>query len=460
MPGLVPGIHVFVFYLIEDVDGRDKPAMTAAPAWRKIVLGAGRIAMIDRRTFTTLFAGALASPNTAWGQTMPHKAVFYASVGPALTLYHLDVDKAALARQGTVQLPANVQYAWPHPSAHFLYVASSSGGPGSRGVQGTEHYLTALRVDPATGALQAHGPSAALPSRPIHMSLDRTGAYALTAYNNPSGVTVHRINADGTVGEEVKQTAPLDGGIYGHQVRATPANNAVILVTRGNAAAAGKPEDPGALKVYGFKDGQLTNRASIAPNGGYGFGPRHLDFHPSLPLAYLSLETQNKLYVYRLKGDTLEPDAIFRKETLAEPGNIRGRQAASTVHVHPSGRFVYVGNRASNTVEFEGKKVFPGGENSIAVYVIDQTTGEPTLIQNADVHGIHPRTFSLDPSGRMLVSAQILPMLVRDGTGVKPVPANLTTFRLGADGKLTFANAYEVDTGGGMQFWSGMVALS
>jgi len=415
--------------------------------------------MIDRRTFTALFAGALAAPRNAWSQSMPHKAVFYASVGPALTLYHLDVDKAALSRQGTVLLPANVQYAWPHPSAHFLYVASSTGGPGSAGARGTEHYLTALRVDPATGALQAHGPSASLHARPIHMSLDRTGAYALTAYNSPSGATVHRINADGTVGEEVKQNASLDGGIYGHQIRVTPDNKAAVLVTRGNAAAGGKPEDPGALKVYGFKDGQLTNRASIAPNGGHGFGPRHLDFHPTLPLAYLSLETQNKLYVYRLKDDTLEPEAIFKKETLAEPGNIRGRQAASTVHVHPNGRFVYVGNRASDTVEFEGKKVFPGGENSIAVFAIDPATGEPTLIQNAGVHGIHPRTFSLDPTGRMLVSAHILPMLVRDGAGVKSVPANLTTFRVGADGKLTFANAYEVDTGGLMQFWSGMVAL-
>jgi 6-phosphogluconolactonase len=391
---------------------------------------------------------------------MPHKVVFYASVGPALTLYHVDVDKAALARQSTAQLPANVQYAWTHPSAPFLYVASSSGGPGSAGAAGTDHYLTALRIDPATGALHAHGPSAALRSRPIHMSLDRAGAYALTAYNIPSGASVHRINADGTVGDEIKQNASLDGGIYGHQIRTTPANNAVILVTRGNAAAGGKPEDPGALKVYGFKDGKLTNRASIAPNGGYGFGPRHLDFHPSLPLAYVSLETQNKLTVYPLKGDTLEPQAIYTKETLAEPGNIRGRQAASTVHVHPNGRFVYVGNRASDTVEFEGKKVFPGGENSIAVYAIDPATGEPTLIQHADVHGIHPRTFSLDPSGRMLVSAQIRPMLVRDGAGVKSVPANLTTFRVGADGKLTFVHAYEVDTGDAMQFWSGMVALS
>src|ERR1700751_3008347 len=131
--------------------------------------------MIDRRTFTAFLAGTVAAPRVAWSQTMPHKAVFYASVGPAFTLYHLDVEKAALARQSTIQLPANVQYAWPHPSAHFLYVASSSGGPGSRGVQGTEHYLTALPVEPATGALHAHGPSAALRSRPIPMAIDRTG---------------------------------------------------------------------------------------------------------------------------------------------------------------------------------------------------------------------------------------------------------------------------------------------
>src|ERR1044071_186503 len=95
--------------------------------------------MIDRRTFTALFGGALAAPRTAWSQSMPHKAVFSASGGPALTLYHLDIDKAALSRHGTVQLPANVQYAWPHPSAHFLYVASSTGGPGSTPRRSEEH---------------------------------------------------------------------------------------------------------------------------------------------------------------------------------------------------------------------------------------------------------------------------------------------------------------------------------
>ena len=415
--------------------------------------------MIDRRSFTALVAGAFAAPRTAWSQMTSSKTVFYASVGPALTLYQIDIDGAGLTKQGTVMLPANVQYVWRHPSALFLYVATSNGGSSSLGIKGDSHFLSALRIDPGSGALTSHGPPAALASRPIHMSLDRAGAYALVAYNNPSGVTVHRIAPDGTVGAEVKQAVPPDGGIFAHQIRVTPANDAAILVTRGNDAAGGKPEDPGALKLFSFKDGQLGNRGSVAPDGGYGFGPRHLDFHPSLPLVYVSLERENKLNVYRLKDGLLDPEAIFIKDTLAEPGNIRSRQAASTVHVHPDGRHVYVGNRASDTVDFAGKRVFPGGENNIAVFAIDPSTGEPTLIQNADVHGIHPRTFSLDPSGSMLVAANLQTTLVREGDGIKTVPANLATYRVGPDGKLTFAHSYEVETGDAMQFWSGMVAL-
>ena len=81
------------------------------------------------------------------------------------------------------------------------------------------------------------------------------------------------------------------------------------------------------------------------------------------------------------------------------------------------------------------------------MFAINSATGEPALIQNEDVRGIYPRTFALDPSGRMLVVANIQPMLVRDGAGLKTVPANLATYHVGPDGKLTFARSYEVGTG-------------
>jgi hypothetical protein len=94
-------------------------------------------------------------------------------------------------------------------------------------------------------------------------------------------VRVYRINKDFTPGEEMKQPGPIVAGIFAHQVRTTPDNRLAILVTRGNEGTPTKAEDSGALKVFDYKNGLLTNEVSIAPNGGKEFGPRHLDFHAS-----------------------------------------------------------------------------------------------------------------------------------------------------------------------------------
>src|SRR5262249_7478655 len=153
----------------------------------------------------------------------------------------------------------------------------------------------------------------------------------------PSSVTVHRINTDGSLGAEVKQAATLDCGVFAHQIRVTPANDAAILVCRGNDAdkSKNKPEDPGSLREFTFRDGQLANRTTVAPNGGYGFGPRHLDFHPTLPFVYVSRERENKLNVYRIANGVLDSKLLFEKDTLADPGHIISRQAACTLHFHP-----------------------------------------------------------------------------------------------------------------------------
>ena len=135
-------------------------------------------------------------------------------------------------------------------------------------------------------------------------------------------------------------------------------------------------------------------------------------------------------------------------------------QGAGPIHVHPNGRFVYLTNRASSTVDFQGQKVLAGGENSVAVFAIDQTTGEPTLIQTIDGRGIQLRTFGIDPSGRLLVAASIMPLPVRDGSNITTLTAGLMVFRIGDDGRLTFARKYDVDTGDRQQFWSCMVTLA
>ena len=296
------------------------------------------------------------------------------------------MEASTLTRCGTVSLPANVQYVWPHASHRHLYVATSDSASGM-GRTGNTHHVTAFRIDPASGALSPHGAPIRLPTRPIHMATDIPSEYILVAFSNPSAIRVYRINADATPGEEVMQPDPIDPGIFAHQVRATPDNRRVILVTRGHDAAGGKPEEPGALKVFDFRDGVLSNEVSVAPGGGYGFGPRHLDFHPTRPWVYVSLERQDQLDMFELMDGGLSPTPRFRKDALGDPATPH-RQVVGTVHVHPNGRTVYVANRASETVEFTGQRVFAGGENSLAVYAIDPATGEPNVIQHVDTHGI------------------------------------------------------------------------
>ena len=107
-----------------------------------------------------------------------------------------------------------------------------------------------------------------------------------------------------------------------------------------------------------------------------------------------------------------------------------------------------------------GARVFGGGENNIAVFSIDPGTGEPRLIQHADTRSFHVRTFSLDPSGRLLVAASIKPLAAVDDGRASVVPAALTVFRVLDDGRLEFVSRHAVETpDGALQYWSGLIAI-
>ena len=387
--------------------------------------------------------------------TNTHPSV-YASVGKFLTHFELNGETAALTQRATLSLPFKVQYVWPHPTLPFLYAACSNGSPQARG---DAHCVVVLRRDADSGALSVAATPVALTSRPVHMTLDITGTHALIAYNHPSHLSVHRIQSDGFIGEAVVQRAALDTGIYAHQIRVALSNKAVTLVTRGNRAKENAPEEPGALKVYQYSDGQLTPSVSVAPNGGFGFGPRHIDFHPTRPWVYVSLELQNLLHQYRANadGDQVEANPASVKPLLADVAGEQPRQRSGTIHVHPNGQFVYVVNRASGVVRLEGKDVYIGGENNIAVCKIDPHSGDPSVIQHADTRGVVARTFALDRSGRFLIAANSQPILARQAHQLVTIPASLAVFKVGEDGKLDYAGKTDVDTTDGAMFWMGIV---
>ena len=329
-------------------------------------------------------------------------------------------------------------------------MACSDGGPGKAG---TKNFICVLVIQ-ADGALKLQSEATTLHSRPIHISIDRNAQHLLLAYNAPSAFSVHRLKKDGWVGEKVKQSS-VELGACAHQILVTPDNLRVVLPVRGNDPEHGNPESPGSLEIFDFAEGVLKHRQQIIPDAGYGFGPRHVDFHPTKPWMYVSIERQNQIAFFALGKTVVGP--LWRKTTLAHPEQLKPRQLVGAIHVHPNGKFVYVSNRADGTIDHDGKKIFNGAENTISTFSIDPETGEPTLIHTEDTRGMHVRTFSLDPSGEILVAGCMIARdALIDGT-IQHVSGGLSTFRIQADGTLTFMHKYDVDVGSDRLFWAGFV---
>src|SRR3981189_2488539 len=106
--------------------------------------------MFSRRALLSLAAGGIAAPRLASARQASRKVALYANVGADLTHYDIDVAGAELIKRGTVTLPAGVQYAWPHASRRYLYVASSSSASGY-GRAGAGQHGGAVKIHPPTG---------------------------------------------------------------------------------------------------------------------------------------------------------------------------------------------------------------------------------------------------------------------------------------------------------------------
>jgi 6-phosphogluconolactonase (cycloisomerase 2 family) len=386
------------------------------------------------------------------------RADIWANVGPKLLRYRIADDRKSLTSIGNpIFVPEEIQEAWQWGS--YLYVASSDAHTSD---DPRNHYLNAFEVD-GSGALEPLGAAVRLRHRPIHITVDQRGDHLLAAYNDPSTITVHRLRADGSIGAEVEQAAPLDTGIYPHQVRVMPSGRAVILPARGNQGVPGqREEDPGALKVFGFSDGQLTNRQSVAPNAGREFRCRHVDFHPSGKWAYVVIESQNQLQTFSIEDDRLSAEPLFVTSLLASPTPPRRGQAASAIRMHPTnGRTLYVANRGRGTEIFQGQTVISEEmENSIAVFSVDPRTGEPRLIQSADPQSIDIRMFALHPDGLSLVATSKEtggPDSRRVAGRLETIPPRIVLFSIAPDGTLTLQYKQDVEIGDLFQLWCGAV---
>jgi 6-phosphogluconolactonase (cycloisomerase 2 family) len=285
-------------------------------------------------------------------------------------------------------------------------------------------------------------------------------------------------------------------GAYLHQIRVDPSGQYVTICDRGNdptttttdAGTVTTPEQFGHLLVYSFSDGVLTPKQNIPFDA--GVGPRHLDFHPTQPWVYLSAERGNRLIMYTFESGTLTQKfdvtsvAVPADAVITDNTEAVNAQRAGAITVDPSGKYLWITNRFNEVVPDPGPPadagadaaggdasadagaadaapvmvLADGGENNVALFSIDQTTGAPTFVAAVDTHGIEPRTFTIDPSHQFLIVGNQKQEYVRQGATLATELPNVAVFRIGADGALTFVETYSQMSG--EVVWVGSTAVA
>ena len=198
---------------------------------------------------------------------------------------------------------------------------------------------------------------------PTFLAPDRTGRYLLSAYYQGGYAAVHPLGPDGAVG------APLldrhETAIGAHAIATDPSNRFAFVphISRVQDNVLEPPKNiPGPNFIAQFRfdaeTGRLTPNAPFRVEQAELVGPRHYCFHPDRDLVYFSDEQGCSVSVYRLDAASGALSRCRRVGTL--PDGYSGRNTCSQIHLTPSAKFLYVGNR---------------GHNSIAGFAVDGATG-------------------------------------------------------------------------------------
>ncbi|MCG3149623.1 MAG: 6-phosphogluconolactonase [Verrucomicrobiae bacterium] len=198
-----------------------------------------------------------------------------------------------------------------------------------------------------------------------------------TASYMESCLTAHAITTAG-VGELRQEfrysgtgpNAARQEASHAHQAAITPDGRQLFVCDLGSDK----------IWIHQIKQGRIAPDAPTFFPMPPGCGPRQLEFHPTLPVAYVLGE---------LNAHTMVLDYRTGQILADLSGHFPGAPTAAAIHLHPGGTMLSTSNRS---------------DNSIAQYRVD-AAGRLTWVGRFDSGGKCPRDFNIDPTGRWLVAA-------------------------------------------------------
>ena len=322
------------------------------------------IQTISLAAFATLTAACC----TGIGTADSGKSIVCISAGPdkKLVLYNFDGKTGALTKKNEIDLPGAPGPQCLSPDGNRLYVAVRS----SNGV-------ATFEIDHGNGSLK-HTATTDIGANAAYIATDRTGKTLLWADYGGGQIGSHRIGKNGAVIKGA--VSQLETHRCAHAILADAANQFVLVPhTCANA-------------VYQFKfdatTGKLTPNNPALVHPAEGLEPRHLAFHPTLPVIYFDDEKADSVtaYNYDMNTGTVKPF----QTTSTLPSDFDGtKNSCADIEITADGKFVYASNR---------------GHNSVAGFKVNPANGSLTTIGQFKT-GDTPRSFNLSPDNRWLIAA-------------------------------------------------------
>jgi 6-phosphogluconolactonase len=296
----------------------------------------------------------------------------------SIYLVRMDRRSGELVRVGSVNAGANPSFLSIHPTSSVLYAVNEIEQSG---------LVSAFAIERGTGALTRLNEQPSGGGAPCYVSVDRSGRAALVANYAGGSVALLPIEPNGTLAPAhvVQHTgkgpnAERQEAPHAHCIIPDPSNRFALAA------------DLGADRVFVYRLDLEGNALWHVENGDAvmrpGAGPRHLAFHPTLPLVFVANELDSTVATLRFDATrgALSPQGT--QSTVAAGWS--GTNYPADIHVAANGRALYVSNR---------------GHNSIAMFSVAESTGALALEQTVSTEGDWPRNFSLDPTGRWLLVA-------------------------------------------------------
>jgi len=298
-------------------------------------------------------------------------------------LVRMDLRSGELRQVGSVDAGENPSFLAIHPNSRVLYAVNEVEKYNGRATGA----VSAFAIARDTGALTRLGEQPSEGGAPCYVSVDRSGRVVLVANYSAGSVALLPIEAEGKLGKATSVVQHTGSGPIADR-QSTPHAHCIVADPTNRFALAA---DLGADRVFVYhldaEENKLRHVEGADAVMRSGAGPRHIAFHPTLPLVFVANELDSTVATLRFDAarGTLSP--LETRSTL--PAGWTGTNYPADIHIAPSGRTLYLSNR---------------GHNSIAVFSVT-ATGALTLDQVVSTDGDWPRNFSLDPTGRWLLVA-------------------------------------------------------